>query len=155
MSRCSGHTGTGSGDTTRRGVEGIHTPAAGVHHIRYEAGAVAANVLHDTAVGVHVRELLLHVPPLQPLQRSGAGQGCQGVLPEPLHPPHPRQAEQSPPHKSPSSGRTGTPGSDHSAPFPRRETPPSSQPIRNITKGSTHWKASLLCVGVVLAVDIL
>ena len=115
--------GLGLAGTTWRGVEGIHTPAAGVYHIRHEASAVTAHILHDTAVGVHVRELFLHAPPLQPLQGSEAGQGRQGALPKPLCPPHPRQAEQSPPHKSPSSGRTGTLGSDYLVP----PAPPPSQ----------------------------
>ena len=116
--------GLGLAGTTWRGVEGLHAPAAGVHHIRHEPGAVAAHVLHDTAVGVHVRELLLHVPPLQPLQGSGARQGRQGSLPEPLRPLHPRQAEQSHPTKALPLEELGLRAlSTLPSSFPSRETP--------------------------------
>lgn len=52
------------------GIEDIHTLAAGGYYISHEAGAVTADILQDTAMGIDVGELLLYAPPLWSLQGS-------------------------------------------------------------------------------------
>jgi hypothetical protein len=55
------------------GVEDIHTLAAGTHYLGHKTGAITADILQDTAMSIDMRELLLHTPPLWPLQGSEEG----------------------------------------------------------------------------------
>lgn len=174
--------------TARRGVEGVHTLAARAYHVCHEAGAVTADVLEDTAMGVDVWECLLHTLPLRPLKRSGVGQSRQGSVP-PVSPyPQPTRhtpPTSPPPSKSFSSRVSWNPGvcppaqppgaSETSLP---RQPPrismswecPSKPPhppqllyyyqclttaVTSAKGKGTHWKASLLWVGVVLVADAL
>lgn len=60
--------GLGLATASWRSVEDVHALAAGTHHVGHKAGALTADVLQDTAVGVDVGERLLHTLPLWPLQ---------------------------------------------------------------------------------------
>lgn len=80
-------------------MEGIHTLAARAYHVCHEAGAVAADILEDTAMGVDVWECLLHALPLRPLKRSGVGQSRQGSVPPVSSFPQPTR--HTPPHPLP------------------------------------------------------
>lgn len=54
------------------GVEDGHAAAAGADHVGDEAGAVGADVAQDRALGVDVREFLLHPAPARPRERAAA-----------------------------------------------------------------------------------
>lgn len=166
--------GLGLACAARSGVEGVHAPAARAHHVRHEAGAVAADVLQDAAVGVHVRELFLHTLPLGPLQGPGAGPGCeQGPIPcvgrwvwertcgtecipakpLPLSPgPSPPStvsvSHPSPPEPS-QTRASGLLGMSQQTGRPACTLAPVTGSVSK--EQSTHWKASLLCVVVALA----
>lgn len=66
--------GAGLGGAARCGIEDGHAAAAGADDVGDEAGAVAADVAQDRALGVDVGELLFHPAPACALERA-AGQG--------------------------------------------------------------------------------
>lgn len=54
------------------GVEHGHAAAAGAHHVRHKARTVRADVAQHRALGVDVREFLLHPAPARPRERAAA-----------------------------------------------------------------------------------
>jgi len=64
--------GAGLGGAARRGVEDGHAAAAGADDVGDEAGAVAADVTQDGALGVDVGELLFHPAPARARERAAA-----------------------------------------------------------------------------------
>lgn len=82
--------GLGLATASWRSIEDVHALAAGTHHVCHKAGALTADILQDTAVGVDVGERLIHALPLWPLQRPGKWEralrersqpGCHTPLP--------------------------------------------------------------------------
>lgn len=135
--------GTGLDGAARRGVEDGHAAAAGADDVGDEAGAVAADVAQDGALGVDVGELLFHPAPARAWERAAA----QGTLSAPW----PQEEEEEGGGRLRAAGLTGRSLSSTAAGLWPAASPGGSQsPARRQGCEPASWKASSSagCVGV-------